>query len=227
MNRKRMLVGGALLAFLALAASGLFLWERRTPPQKIAPVHQAPRLELHVPHAGGSIVLDGDVDDPGWRKNTARTKGFVNADGLPARPYSDARLAWADGHLYLALYAADEDIRTTDSFHLELSAGNWRRTIDVTPLGVLTDGQRVNGTELPWKSGAHVSHELDGTPDDDQGDDEEWVLEMAIPFESVELEGKRGEEIGFSVHRCDKPKLSAPSCGSWGEGEPHGVLILD
>lgn len=224
MNSRRALVGGVLLALLA---SGISLWGRSSPPPKVAAAHPEPRLELHVPHAGGTILLDGDMDDPGWRKDTARTKGFVNEDGLPARPYSDARITWADGHLYLALYAADEDIRTTDSFHLELSRSNWKRTIDVTPLGVLSDGQRVSGKELPWQSGAHVSHELDGTPNDDRDDDEEWVLEMAIPFESLDLEGKRGEEIGFSVHRCDRPKLSGPSCGSWGENGPHGVLILD
>ncbi len=224
MNSRRTLVGGALLA---LAASVILAWGRRAPPPKIAPAHLEPRLELHVPHAGGTILLDGDTDDPGWRADTARTKGFVTEDGLPARPYSDARIAWADGHLYLALYAADEDIRDTDSFHLELSAGSWKRTIDVNAFGILTDGQRVNGKELPWKSGAHVSHELDGTPNDDHDDDEEWVLEMAIPFESMELEGKRGEEIGFSVHRCDRPKHSEPRCGSWGENGPRGVLILD
>jgi hypothetical protein len=231
MTSRRMLVGGALLAAIA---GGIFLWERRSPPVEAKPAEAKPaatqerhRLELHVPHAGGTILLDGDMDDPGWLKETARTKGFVNADGLPARPYSDARIAWADGHLYFALYAADDDIRSTDSFHLELTGSNWVRTIDVTPLGIVTDAQRVNGSELPWKSGAHVSHELDGTIDDDRNEDEEWVLEMAIPFESLALDGKRGEEIGFSVHRCDRPKHSASRCGSWGEGEARGVLVLD
>lgn len=219
MDWRRVLVGGALLG--GVTAVGLFAWGRRSPAHsKSDPMQTPQRLELHVPHAAGTILLDGDMDDPGWLKGTARTEGFVDGDGLPARPYSDARMAWADGHLYLALYAADEDIRpATDSFHVQFAGKSSSRTIDVNPLGVVAEG--------PWKSGLHVSHELDGTPDDPHDDDEEWVLEMAIPFESLGLEGKRGEEIAFSVHRCDKPKLSAATCASWGEGALQGVLILD
>src|SRR5262249_4043320 len=70
------------------------------------PAKEVAGLELHVPHAAGPIVLDGDMDDVGWVKATARTNAFVDGAGAPAHPYSDARLVWGDGHLYVALYAA-------------------------------------------------------------------------------------------------------------------------
>src|SRR6516164_5408799 len=74
---------------------------------------------LHVPHLPASIVLDGDTDDPGWTSppGPARTGPFLLASGVPARPYSDTRAVWGDGHLYLALYAADEDIRSRTIEH--------------------------------------------------------------------------------------------------------------
>src|SRR5947209_5470628 len=61
-------------------------------------------VELRVPRMKASIVLDGDMDDPGWQGAMARTGAFLAPNGTPARPYSDARLVWGDGHLYVALY---------------------------------------------------------------------------------------------------------------------------
>ena len=193
----------------------------------------ATTLPLRVPHAAGNIALDGDMDDPGWLRETARTNAFVGADGVtPARPYSDARIVWGDGHLYLALYAADEDIRARqteadsplwveDSFHVVFDDGTNERVFDVSPLGTLTDGTREarrhsGAFDYAWQSGAHVSKELDGTLNDPSDDDEEWVIEMAIPFEALGLKGEKGEHIGFSVRRCDTPKKGTRVCGSWG-----------
>jgi hypothetical protein len=57
--------------------------------------------------------------------------------------------------------------------------------------------------------------------------DEEWVIEMAIPFESLGLKGERGESIGFAVRRCDTPKGGGRVCGSWGEGDARGRIVLE
>jgi hypothetical protein len=201
-------------------------------------------LVLHVPHAAGPIVLDGDTDDPGWLKVTARTNAFVDATGAPAHPYSDARLVWGDGHLYVALYAADEDIRAThtaadaplwteDAFHMLFAInGRGERAIDVSPLGTITDSRRDAGGpfDFAWQSGAHVSHEVDGTLNRSDDDDEEWVIEMAIPFESLGIKGERGDELGFRVRRCDTPHHGSRVCASWGEVDrvsEMGTLVLD
>jgi hypothetical protein len=197
---------------------------------------------LRVPHLPGSITLDGDTDDPGWTQapGPARTGPFVLASGAEARPYSDARLLWGDGHLYLALYAADEDVRTRtdqpdgphwldDSFRLTFSRGDVEYAIEVSPKGVITDAVRRSGGafDYSWSSGAHVSPELDGTINKSDDLDEEWVIEMAIPFESLGMKGERGESIGLSVRRCDTPKGAQRTCGSWGEGDARGRIVLD
>jgi hypothetical protein len=211
---------------------------------------------LAVPHLAGAVALDGDTDDPGWTQppGPARTGAFRLASGAEARPYSDARLLWGDGHLYLALYAADEDIRTRtdeadgplwldDSFRLTFWREGIEYAIEVSPKGVVTDAVKVTGRgyDYSWSSGVHVSPELDGTLNKPDDMDEEWVIEMAIPFEALGLRGERGESLGFSVRRCDTPKAPQglrtlarePSqtqtrvCASWGEGEPRGRLVLE
>jgi Carbohydrate family 9 binding domain-like len=239
----------ACVAGCAAIAVSIFFGARFIATSHGAPEWKPPPgarvLELHVPHAKGNIMLDGDMDDPGWLGPIARTNAFIGEDGVnPARPYSDTRLVWGDGHLYLALYAADEDIRAThaepdgpiwidDSFHLLFDHGGAERVFDVSPLGVLTDATRsaapglVKPFDYTWESGAHISKELDGTLNDPSDDDEEWVIEMAIPFEALGLKGEPGERIGFSVRRCDTPKSRRRACGQWGAGAERGVLVLD
>jgi hypothetical protein len=210
-------------------------------------------LVLRVPHAAGSIVLDGDMDDPGWIRQSARTHAFLGPDGAtPARPFSEARFVYGDGFLYVGLYAADEDIHAKstqhdapapgdDTFHLVFTDAKTDRVLDLNPLGTLTDGTRPAGSDAPldlsWESGAHVSNELDGTPNKSTDHDEEWVIEMAIPFESLGMKGEKGERIGVFVERCDTLKNGTTSCGHWGQaggtkhepGEPSkkAVLVLD
>jgi hypothetical protein len=201
-----------------------------------------PEEVLHVPHLPGTITLDGDTDDPGWTQppGPARTGPFSLANGAEARPYSDARMLWGDGHLYLALYASDEDIRTRttepdgplwldDSFRVTFRRGDDEYSIEVSPKGVVTDAaRRAGGTfDYSWQSGVHVSPELDGTMNQPGDMDEEWVIEMAVPFEALGMKGERGERVGIAIRRCDTPKGQPRVCGSWGEGDVRERLVLD
>src|SRR5580693_1479819 len=111
------LVGGALVVAVALGVGGRQMMTRQAVAQapsatsRLSSSGNAAAPVLHVPHTPGSITLDGDTDDPGWTRppGPARTGPFVVENGAQARPYSNARLLWGDGHLYLSLYAADED----------------------------------------------------------------------------------------------------------------------
>ena len=200
---------------------------------------------LRVPHVPGSITLDGDMDDPGWVKSPgpARTGAFVLASGHEARPYSNTRIVWGDGYLYLALYGADEDIEShtdepdsplllEDAFHIVFSRPGVEYVIDVSPKAVVTDAIRKDGGawDFAWSSGAHVSKEMDGTINDPNNTDEEWAIEMAIPFESLGMKGERGETIGLSLSRCDTPKGVPRVCAGWGLASPDqhpGVIVLE
>jgi hypothetical protein len=196
-------------------------------------------LELDVPHATSELRVDGALDDAAW--NEAGRTGAFTASGVASRPYSDARALWRDGVLYLALYAADEDIVspatvhdaplwTGDAFQLVFRRGDVEHSIDVSPRGVVTDGERIGAVpfDARWESGARVAVDRDGTMDDGSDQDEEWVVEMAIPMAALGLTGAAGERIGFEVRRCDHVRLvDAPprrTCAAWGDARSELVL---
>ncbi len=249
-RRNRSTLVFVLAAVAALGAGGYarhLLAARRpapTPPPRSA--FAEPDHVLHVPHAPGAILLDGDTDDLGWTGSTgpARTRDFELANGAPARPFSEVRTVWGDGYLYLCLYAADENIesRTTeadgplwldDAFRIVFSHGDTEYAIEVSPVPVVTDSirHRVSGTWGPWdykwSSGVHVSTEMDGTLNNPNNMDEEWVIEMAVPFASLGLKGEPGDSIGFTASRCDTPRRAPRICASWGEGAEHGQIVLE
>jgi hypothetical protein len=196
------------------------------------PVDDGTHPVLRVPHARASIVLDGDTDDPGWTAppGPARTGPFRFASGARARPYSDARMAWGDGQLYVLLYAADEDIRSRgERFRLTFSRGGRSFALDVAPDGQVRGTIRDRrGASSGWASGVHASREIDGTLDDPRDRDEEWSVELALPLASLGMKGERGESAGFSVVHCRRQAdaNAAGGCGGWGDPE-GGRLVLE
>jgi len=198
----------------------------------------APAGALRVPRARGPITIDGEVGDLGWLRAAARTSAFA-----PSRPYSDARfVAGADASdptLYVTLYAADRDVRVApraapdgplwldgDEFRLVLVTAAGEQVLEVAPNGVLTDARRAPAPDArldyAWQSGARVAHDVDGTLDDGRDEDEEWVIEMAIPLASLGLTGAEGDWIRASLRRCDAERSGARTCGVW-----EGLLVFD
>ena len=171
-------------------------------------------LVLRVPHLTGAITLDGDMDDQGWTRppGPASTGEFLLDNGKPARPHTHARLVWGGEYLYMAVLASDEDIRSDDAFDLVFSQGDSEHTMAVTPRAVISGSIE----------GAHASSEIDGTIDNPKNFDEEWSLELAIPFASLGMKGERGENIGLTLSRCDTPKDGSRVCSAW-----RGRIVLE
>lgn len=211
MTSKLLLALGIALG--AVAGTGFGVHARPKTPDRV----------LHVTHATSEITIDGELEDPAWLGAT-RTGGFT-VGGAPARPYSDARFTWRDDMLYVVLYAADEDIRIdrarhddplwgADAFEITLTTPDGtERTIAISAGGVVTDAQRVRGGTLDtrWESGAKVALDRDGTPNDPSDDDEEWVVEAAVPRAAVP------EGSTISVRRCDVIRGGVKSCATWPE----------
>jgi hypothetical protein len=136
--------------------------------------------------------------------------------------------------LYVALYAADEDVRAAavpddgplwmgDAFQLAFSATGGERLIDVGPTGRVTDARRTaSGLDHAWSAGARVAKDLDGTLDDPRDDDEEWIIEMALPLASLDLAGKPGDRITLSLRRVDRTKT-----GHRRDGTARVDLVFD
>lgn len=149
-----------------------------------------------VAHATGAIAIDGDWDEPDWQQRAFRGQ-FVGDDGKLARPSSEVRLLRDDQNLIVALYAADENIETRDAF--DFAIGSVSLHVDAT------------GKVTPELAGVVAKTGFDeGTLDNAQDDDEEWVVELAIPLAAV---GKGS--LAVKASRCDVPKDGRQRCGHY------------
>jgi hypothetical protein len=97
-------------------------------------------------------------------------------------------------------------------------------TITVRPDGAVF--VRPVGDGAAWRSTPSAGADHDGTLNDATDDDEEWVIELAIPLRELGLEGKAGEHLWFSARRCDTPKSSRRTCSAAG-GEAAIKLVLE
>lgn len=177
-----------LISVLALAACK---GEHKAAPPKVAP-----RADV-IPKTSVAIALDGELHEPPWNERAFRAV-LAGDDGQQARPYSEIRLLHDDRALYVGLYAADQDIRSTDA---------WELTIGTRTL-------RIDATGKPSEPGIATGIDRDGTLDNPGDDDEEWVIEAAIPIPTAPIE--------ITAKRCDTPKDGTTRCGQW-----HGSLALE
>lgn len=212
----------AAVALLAVSLAGCKAKE--TPPP--ARVDAGPGLvDVLVPGITGPVACDGKLTEPDWLRAT-RTGAFATRGGAePARPLSEARLLHDDRFLYLALYAADEDIRpaaaahdgpvwTGDSFSVRVFHPAEVR-VDLSASGTVTDAKVGPPVDPTWESGVVAGIDMDGTANDDRDDDEEWTVEAAIPIASL-CGGAVCKEVVLELSRCDTPRGGRRSCASWG-----------
>ena len=152
-----------------------------------------------IPRTTGPIAIDGDWDEPDWAKHALRGQ-FRGFDGELARPSSEIRLLRDDADLIVALYAADENIETRDAFDLKI--------------GSLALHASATGAVVPSVPGLRAKVGYDeGTLDNPKDDDEEWVVELAIPLATAGMHP--GAHTQIRAARCDVPKDGVERCGSW------------
>ncbi|MDB4956465.1 MAG: hypothetical protein JWO36_4034 [Myxococcales bacterium] len=156
-----------------------------------------------VPATHSEIELDGEWEEPDWDRTAAREVFKLN--GVDARPFSEIRLLHDADHLYVTLYAADENVRSSEKFDLTIG----KLAIDINPQGHLT----------PAVPAIRTGADLDGTLDQETDDDEEWVIELAIPL-SV-LDGVNEGALPVHAGRCDVPRAGGVHCGAW-----DGKIVL-
>ena len=157
---------------------------------------------LVIPQVGAPLHCDGELDEVAWH-TPARTGAFLDATGEMASPYSEARFLRDDKYLYVALYAADEDIRSTDAFVLDLGSSRGHMRIRFTAGGKLA----------PDLKGAKIAVDTDGSIDQSKNDDEEWVVEAALPL--AEIPFASDGTVSARLERCDVTKDHVRRCGRW------------
>ena len=197
-------------------------------------------LELHVPRTPRPLDIDGQLEEVAWQAS-ARSGPFTERGGeQQARPYSDVRLLFDDEALYVALYAADEDIHATaahdgplwleDAFRLdlEMADGGVKYTLEFGANGSVTDSvtKPPAAADYGWESHARVKVSVDETLNDPRDLDEEWVVEVAVPWSSLGLHGPPAE-LTVSARRCDTPQNEKRRCATWGSaGERQARVKL-
>lgn len=200
-------------------------------------LHRAEPVTLHVPRAAEPIHIDAEFDGKKvWEADSGHTGDLTDEHGNGMVPFTEAKARWGNGNLYLMLYAGDLDIESRDAFHLEIGGGDRIHILDVSVLGGLTEAVCDADAAFPaapascdrsWHSRATVAVDRDGTIDHLGDNDEEWVVEMAIPLAALGLDrAAPGTRLPFAIRRCDIG-AGAHACGSWGGGPPRGELILD
>ena len=200
-----------------------------------APVVAGP--DWAVPRADAPITIDGKPDEPIWA-HAARSGAFV-CEGARVCAYADARALWDERHLYVMLYAADEEIRAAkvgpdgpvwlgDHFELVLLRGGRTFRIDVSPRAVLADAERgPPGWDTRWQSAAVAAIDTDGTIDLEGDQDEEWIAELAIPWAALGGAPQAGEVLGASVERCDVSRGEGRRCSRFGSVGAAARWALD
>lgn len=212
-----------LLLFLMLMACQ----RPPVPLQKPMKLPPPPPQESEIPQISPNLQIDGELGETPWRL-ALRTGPFLDAQGQLAIPHSEALLAHDGQRLLLGLYAADENLQAAvtqtdaplwadDTFQVRLQKlpTGPVYALDVSVTGVLTDARvDVRGqAEVAWQSGAQVAVDRDGTLNDPHDDDEEWVVELAVPLRNLGIQ--RGDRLAITLLRCDTPKDGRRRCGSW------------
>jgi hypothetical protein len=200
-------------------------------------------MELRVPRVTQPIPIDAELDGKKvWESEAGRTGVLADSSGKGMVPYTEAKLRWGEGKLYFLLYAGDLDLEGSvtepdgpvsrdDSFHIELGGGNGRvYTIDVSVLGTLADAEcREQKCDPRWQSGATVAVDRDGTLNRIGDNDEEWVVEMAVPLEAIGWKGAAaGTHIPLTIRRCEVGHGGVSrSCGAFGVAVPADIVLGD
>ena len=144
------------------------------------------RARLDAARARVTPHLDGKLDEAVWRK--APSSGPFTGKGIVA--HTELRAAWDLDGLYLALYAADEDVGKEDQIRVRV--------------------EEVETVVTPTSAGV----DTDGTIDDSSDDDEEWTAELKFPWKSLHLP-EPPAEVKVAVERSDRPKGAELHTMSW------------
>ena len=168
------------------------------------------------------IVVDGELTEASWTAAEPLELTFPWGPETGREP-TQVRLLWDDAYLYVAFSAEDPNVsavltrrddRVSDEDCVEVFvAPNAERVEDyynfeINALGTLLDRAPFNNHEGTWNAmGIQIGISVDGTINDPGDQDQGWVTEVAIPFESLRAVApntppKSGDTWRLNLHRC-------------------------
>lgn len=191
-------------------------------PADAGPGCEAPRMKALA--ATGPLAIDGHLEEADWR-STDGSKAFLalRTGGFSA-PHSELRAVWTPKALVLGLYAADEDLRDDDAFGVRVQGAKAALGLRVTARGALS----CVGEGCAVPKGVRAAVDADGTFGDDRDYDEEWLVELELPWAALGFEAPP-PEVKVNAWRTDTPKGAQPRTAAWAcAGEDAlGTLVLE
>lgn len=152
------------------------------------------------------IEVNGKLDEEAW-KSAPKTRTFVQPDGKPgnAAYATYAKVVYDETNVYVGFQVQDDDIRSTfenrdeplweqDVVEIYLDPDNDGKKyveLQVSPKNVIFDAVFESHRNPPWREAAAASLPIqsavsvDGTVNEDGGDDKSWTVEIAIPFTAI------------------------------------------
>lgn len=178
---------------------------------------------------GETITLDGKLDEGAWSR-AVWTSYWTDPRGRGApAPKTRARFLWSATHLYIGVYAEDEDVwseftdRDSNTWEQEvievfIDADGDRKDyleLQVTPANVIFDARFAKhrsdlATARAWNmEGFKTAVHVDGTVNKRDDLDRGYTVEMAIPV--AEVPGAKapisgGQSWRVNLFRWDAPK---------------------
>lgn len=159
------------------------------------------------------IVMDGQLDEAGWRK-AAWTSHFMDIEGLhkPTPLYrTRVKMLWDSAYLYIAAQMDEPDLWATlikyddiifrdHDFEVFLDPnndGNQYFEIEINALGTLMDlfmfksYKKGGPMDMGWNAtGIKTAISIEGTLNNNSDIDKGWIVEMAIPYACLKKPGR-------------------------------------
>lgn len=174
-----------------------------------------PRPVARAHQTGGSMVIDGRLDEAGWADAEVIT-GFIQAQpaaGLPATERTVVRILFDENTLYISAECFDSDPSAliVPSLEQDFESGNsdiLGFTLDTyhdrrnafmflfNPRGAVKEAQNYGDSRFEnaaWEGVIDVQTRIH---------EEGWTLEVAIPFSTLRFDPSRAEQVwGLQVLR--------------------------
>lgn len=209
---KSLLPCSVALAVLALPATGTGpLHAMQQAPQPAAPGAASNPRAVQIGRAPGPIRVDAELADPGW-VGAQRITGFVELtprEGAEPPVSTVAMLTYDDTHLYVAVLAQDPDpaaIRATMQPRDRLWSDDWIGVL-LDPYGDGSLGYYFLANPIGVQGDLQMTQQREDSSIDfvystsGQVTEDGYVVEMAIPFQSLRVSGRAVQDWGVMLVR--------------------------
>jgi hypothetical protein len=171
---------------------------------------QAPALhEYTVLRTPNKIVIDGKLDEPGWKAAPFTEPFVIYTNAAPPRFPTQAKMLWDNTYVYIAFLMTDRDVwskkkvwvddikdclcreEVAEVFIDPDGDGKEYLELEINPYGAVMDLKLreeiakggVEVIDLGWSyKGIKHAIGINGTLNDSTDVDKNWILELALPF---------------------------------------------